>query len=278
MNAPSVNYFDSVILGIVEGITEFLPVSSTGHLVVAERMLGVPESEAANAYAIVIQIGAILAVLRIYGNRLSQVIAGLRGKDEEGKRLLQHIIVAFIPAAVVGLALNKYIESKLMGPYPVVAAWIVGGAFILWWSRKDRTHQAGKPVSALHWRAALGIGLFQCLALWPGTSRSLVTILGGVAVGLTLQAAVEFSFLLGVVTLTAAAGYSGLKHFHSIVHDVGAGILIVGTLASLVSAYIAVKWMIDWINKHGMAVFGYWRIIAGIVVLYLVHIGWMPPR
>lgn len=269
------NYLDAVILGIVEGITEFLPVSSTGHLLVAQRMLGVGGTEASNAYAIVIQIGAILAVLRIYGERFTQVIAGLQGKNKEGKNLLICLIAAFIPAALAGLTLDDWIESILFGPYPIVFAWIVGGAFILWWSREDRTKQKGQPLSALHWRAALGIGLFQCLALWPGTSRSLVTILGGVAVGLSLKAAVEFSFLLGVVTLSAAAGYSGLKHFESISHDVGLGLILVGTLASFISAYVAVKWMIDWINKHGMAIFGYWRIFAGIVVTYLAWSGWL---
>lgn len=269
------NYLDAVILGIVEGITEFLPVSSTGHLLVAQRMLGVGGTKAANAYAIVIQIGAILAVLRIYGDRLSQVIAGLQGKSAEGKNLLICLIAAFVPAALAGLTLDDWIEEILFGPYPIVAAWIVGGIFILWWSRKDRTKQKGQPLTALHWRAALGIGLFQCLALWPGTSRSLVTILGGVAVGLCLKAAVEFSFLLGVVTLSAASIYSGLKNFDSISQDVGAGLLFVGTAASFVSAYIAVKWMVDWINKHGMAIFGYWRILAGVVVAYLAWTNWL---
>lgn len=267
------NYFDALILGLVEGITEFLPVSSTGHLLVVQRMLDVGGTKASNAYAIVIQIGAILAVLRLYGNRLTQVIEGLQGKNREGKTLLTCLIAAFVPAALAGLTLDDWIESILFGPYPIVAAWIVGGIFILWWSRKDRTAQAGQPLSALHWRAALGIGLFQCLALWPGTSRSLVTILGGVAVGLSLAAAVEFSFLLGVVTLSAASCYSGLKNFESISNDLGLGVVVVGTFASFVSAYVAVKWMVDWINKRGMAVFGYWRLIAGLLVGYLAWSG-----
>lgn len=269
------DYFQALILGLVEGITEFLPVSSTGHLLVVQRMLGVGGTEAANSYAIVIQIGAILAVLKIFGHRVAQVVEGLKGNNPEGLNLLRCLITAFIPAAIAGLTLDDKIEEVLFGPVPIVIAWLVGGFFILWWSRKDRTAQKGQPLTALHWRAALAIGLFQCLALWPGTSRSLVTILGGVAVGLTLQAAVEFSFLLGVVTLSAAAGYSGLKHWESIAQDLGPGVVVVGTLASLVSAYIAVKWMVDWINKKGMAVFGYWRIVAGTVVGYLVWSGWL---
>ena len=266
--------FDAIVLGIVEGITEFLPVSSTGHLVVAQRMLGIPGTEATNAFNIVIQVGAILAVLRLYSSRVAEVLEGLAGRNETGKNLLACLLVAFFPAAVAGLTLDDYIESKLMGSLPVVGAWIVGGFIILWWSRTHGQKQGGRGVEALHWRAALGIGLFQCLALWPGTSRSFVTILGGVAVGLSLSAAVEFSFLLGVVTLTAAAGYSGLKHIHSL-SQLGFGLVVVGTLASALSAYLAVRWMVDWIKSKGLAIFGYWRIAAGLLVGYLVAIGWM---
>jgi undecaprenyl-diphosphatase len=265
---------DAVILGIVEGITEFLPVSSTGHLLVAQRLLGIPSSEAANSYAIVIQLGAILAVLRLYGSRMSQVIAGLKGDSEDGKRLLQCLIVAFLPAAVAGLTLDDLIEQYLFGPTPIVIAWIVGGFVILWWSKRHGRQVEGRALEALHWRAALGIGLIQCVAMWPGTSRSFMTILGGVAVGLSLAAAVEFSFLLGVLTLGAASCYSGLKHFSSL-DELGFGVLAVGTLASFVSAYVAVKWMVSWINRRGLAVFGYWRILAGLFVGYLISIGSM---
>jgi undecaprenyl-diphosphatase len=266
---------DAIILGVVEGITEFLPVSSTGHLIVAQRMLGIPASEATNSYNIVIQIGAILAILRLYGSRITEVIQGLKGHNPEGKRLLQCLIVAFIPAAIAGLTLDDLIEEKLMGSaIPTVIAWIVGGFVILWWARTHGKKQGGRTLEALHWRAALGIGLIQCLAMWPGTSRSFMTIMGGVAVGLSLPAAVEFSFLLGVITLGAASGYSGLKHFQSL-DDLGLGVVAVGILASFVSAYVAVKWMVDWINRRGLAVFGYWRIGAGILVGYLIFIGWM---
>lgn len=266
---------DAVILGIVEGITEFLPVSSTGHLIVAQRMLGIPASEATISYNIVIQIGAILAVLRLYGSRMAQAIDGLRGRSQEGKRLLQCLIVAFLPAAIAGLTLDDLIEERLMRTaVPTIFAWIVGGFIILWWDRTHGRRQGGRPLEALTWRAALGIGLIQCLAMWPGTSRSFMTILGGVWVGLTLPAAVEFSFLLGVITLSAAAGYSGLKHFSSL-DDLGLGVVAVGILASFISAYVAVKWMVDWIQRKGLAVFGYWRIIAGVVVGLLVLGDWM---
>lgn len=266
---------DAIILGIVEGITEFLPVSSTGHLLVVQRMLGIPVSEAANSYAIVIQLGAILAVLRLYGGRVATVVRGLQGRDAAGRRLLQCLLVAFAPAAIAGLTLDDHIERLLFGPMPIVFAWIVGGFFILWWSRRHPEGRRGRPLEDLHWRAALGIGLCQCLAMWPGTSRSLVTILGGVGVGLSLAAAVEFSFLLGIVTLGAATCYSGLKHWTSLVNDIGSGLLLVGLIASFISAYVAVKWMVDWINRKGMSLFGYWRILAGLVVWALVYIQWL---
>ena len=267
-------FLDAVILGIVEGITEFLPVSSTGHLLVTQRLLGIPESEAANSFAIVIQLGAILAVMRLSGKRISKIVDGIRGRSEEGRRLLQCLIVAFMPAAVVGLALDDLIESYLFGPIPIVVAWIVGGIVILWWSRTYGKREGGRELEALHWRAALAIGALQCIAMWPGTSRSFITILAGVGVGLSLSAAVEFSFLLGVVTLGAASCYSGLKHWSSL-DDLGFGLLAVGTIASFLSAYVAVLWMVDWIKRRGMAVFGYWRIAAGLFVGYLVSIGWM---
>ena len=267
-------FLDAVILGIVEGITEFLPVSSTGHLLVTQRLLGIPESEAANSFAIVIQLGAILAVMRLSGARISKIVEGLRGRSEEGLRLLQCMIVAFMPAAVIGLLFDDVIESYLFGPKPIVAAWIVGGVVILWWSKTYGKREGGRELEALHWRAALAIGILQCIAMWPGTSRSFITILAGVGVGLSLSAAVEFSFLLGVITLGAASCYSGLKHWSSL-DDLGFGLLAVGTIASFISAYFAVLWMVEWIKRRGMAVFGYWRIAAGLSVGYLISVGWM---
>lgn len=265
---------DAAILGIVEGITEFLPVSSTGHLIVAQRMLGIPASAAANSFDIVIQLGAILAVLRLSSARFASVIAGLTRGDEQGRRLLQCMIVGFVPAAIAGLALNDVIDEHLFKPGPVVLAWIIGGFVILWWDKTYGRKGGGHPLESLHWRAALGIGLFQCVALWPGTSRSLMTIMGGVAVGLSLSAAVEFSFLLGFLTLGAASVYSGMKHFSSL-KELGLDVLFVGTLASAISAYLAVRWMVSWIQSKGMAVFGYWRIIAGLLVGYLAATGWL---
>lgn len=266
-------YLDAAILGIVEGITEFLPVSSTGHLLVTQRLLGMPPSESSNAYAIVIQFGAILAVLRIYGERIGQLLDGLKGQSPEGKKLLGCVVVAFLPAAVIGKLFADTIERYLFGPIPIVVAWIVGGLVLLVWSKAREKKAGGLPLEALHWRAALAIGVCQCLAMWPGTSRSLVTIIVGVTVGLTLQASVEFSFLLGVVTLSAASIYSGWKHFDSLA-ELGLGQLALGLIVSFLSSYAAVKWMLDWINSHGLGVFGYWRLFAGFFVGYLVVVGY----
>lgn len=266
------HFLDAVVLGIVEGITEFLPVSSTGHLLVTQRLLGIPQSESSNAFAIVIQFGAILAVLRIYGNRLHQLIEGLKGNSIQGRRLFWCVMMAFLPAAVIGKLFNEDIERHLFGPVPIVVAWIVGGFAILLWSKFYDPQKSGQPIEALHWRAALFIGLCQCLAMWPGTSRSLVTILAGVAIGLTLTASVEFSFLLGVVTLSAASVYSGLKHYQSLA-ALGIEPLLLGLFVSFISSYLAVKWMLDWINSRGLVIFGYWRIVAGVIVGSMVLTG-----
>ena len=218
----------AMILGVVEGLTEYLPVSSTGHLLLAERMMGIGESpsaslverqrtrDAADAYTICIQAGAIIAVLGLYFRRVRQMLQGLLGRDPDGSRLLANVAAGFMPAAVIGLLFNRIIKAYLFGIWPVVAAWFVGGVAILavgWTKRHTRgpVHQ-GLALEELTWRMALVVGFAQCIAMWPGVSRSLVTIVGGLVMGLSLPAAVEYSFLLGVVTLGAATAYDALKH------------------------------------------------------------------
>ncbi|MCA9794709.1 MAG: undecaprenyl-diphosphate phosphatase [Candidatus Eremiobacteraeota bacterium] len=263
--------FQALILGVVEGITEYLPVSSTGHLLLTQRALGIPESEAANAYAIAIQAGAILAVLRLYWPRVKQVLEGFVGKNPEGKTLGICLITAFLPAAVVGLLFDDKVEEYLFGLWPIAIAWLVGGLVILAFPLNDK--KEGKGLEVLHWRAALGIGLMQCLALWPGTSRSLVTILAGLFLGLSVAAAVELSFLLGLVTLGAATAYEGLRNGSVMVDAYGIGVPLVGLVAALVSAFIAVRWMVSWLQSRGLAVFGWYRIAAGIVLVVLLASG-----
>lgn len=258
----------AVVLGIVEGITEYLPVSSTGHLILAQRVMGIVNSEAANAYAICIQAGAIAAVLWVYNGRFHQMWGALTKRDEKGRRMVINLIVAFVPAAVIGLLFGRQIEQVLFGLRPVVAAWFVGGLAILalaWWQR-SRSPRTELDLDSLTWQLALVIGVAQCLALWPGTSRSLATILAGVLIGLSLPAAVEFNFLLGVVTLGAATVYKGVGSGPSMLVAYGWVNLIVGFVVASVSAAAAVKWMIEYVKSRGLALFGYYRVLLAAVV------------
>ena len=298
-------WWQAIILGVVEGLTEYLPVSSTGHLLVVQAMLGIgtasPEAQAAaNAYAICIQAGAILAVLGLYWRRVRQCAVGWAGKvgvgpgDETGFRIGLNMLVAFMPAAVVGLIFDERIEALLFGMWPIVFAWFVGGVAILAtvWYRKRRVEEEGRgaTLEMMSWRMALAIGVIQCLAMWPGTSRSLVTIVGGVLVGLSLASAVEFSFLLGVITLCAATVYKALLDTSTVVvdgqpqeklmvlamaHEYGWTNMIIGSVAAWASAVAAVTWMVAYLKKHGMELFGYYRIGIALLVAALLLSGWL---
>lgn len=264
---------EAVLLGIVEGLTEFLPISSTGHLTVTQDLLGLTDTtaakDAADAYAIAIQAGAIIAVLGLYRRRIINALLAIggRGNDPEGgRRLLVALVVGFLPAAVVGLALGDTIKEHLFGLWPVIAAWFVGGVVILLWPRIDPT--AGRPLEMITGRDALVIGLAQCLALWPGVSRSLVVILACVVVGLTLAASVEFAFLLGLVTLGAATIFESLDKGRVIVDEFGVGAPVVGFIAAFVSAAAAVVWMVSYVQERGIRIFGWYRV--GIAVLVAV--------
>lgn len=259
------NLWEAALLGLIEGVTEYLPVSSTGHLLVAGTFLGVGGDDAGNAYAIAIQAGAILAVLGLYRMRVGQMAAGLVGRNTGGRRLLLLVMLAFLPAAVAGLLFDEPIERVLFGPWPVVVAWLVGGLAILAVSpRLER--RPGRALEQLDARAALIVGLMQCLALWPGTSRSLVTILGGLLAGLSLVAAVELSFLLGLVTLGAATAYKAVQHGDTMLDAYGWGPILVGLAVAWLSATLAVRWMVAWLNRHGLRLFAWWRIGAAAIV------------
>ncbi len=264
-------YWQAVVLGLVEGLTEYLPVSSTGHLLVAQRLLGIDGGEAANAYAIAIQGGAIAAVMVLYRRRLMQMASGLLGRDEAGRRLAYALVLAFLPAAIVGLAFEDAIEQRLFGPLPIAFAWAVGGVGILLVS--SRMRRDGTLLEALTWRGALLIGVCQCAALWPGVSRSLATIVGGLAAGLSLVAAVEFSFLLGLITLGAATAYKALDSGAVMLEAYGPLTVLIGFVAAWVSAMVSVRWMVTWLQSRGLAVFGWWRLAAAVVVVVLVARG-----
>lgn len=269
------DYFQALVLGLVEGLTEYLPVSSTGHLLLAQRLMGIGSSTASDAFAISIQGGAILAVLGLYRARVAQMIMGLLGRDQTGRHLLINLIAAFIPAAVLGLLLEKPIKKYLFGGdewglWPVVAAWLVGGLAILAVSfarrRRGVTPSTGLDLDQLTIRMALIVGFVQCIAMWPGVSRSLITIVSGVLVGLSLPAAVELSFLLGVITLTAATLYDALKHGPEMLATYGAVPLLIGFVSAWISAVLAVKWMVGYLKSHGMEIFGWYRVALAIAV------------
>jgi len=277
----------AVILGVVEGVTEYLPVSSTGHLLLAEKIMDLGEDphqspaqrehlkEAADAYTICIQAGAILAVLWLYFGRVKQILRGVAGRDSTGRRLMFNVAAGFLPAAVLGLLFNKVIKAYRFGPWPVVAAWLLGGLAILAVSRRNRTGpqgaRPGRLLDDMTWRMALIIGFAQCIAMWPGVSRSLVTIVGGLLVGLTMAAAVEYSFLLGVVTLGAATAYDTLKHGPLMLQTFDHYSLIIGVVVAFVAAVVSVKWMVRYLSRHGLEIFGYYRVvIAAVTAVFLL--------
>jgi undecaprenyl-diphosphatase len=271
--------WQSFILGLVEGITEYLPVSSTGHLLITQRLMGIglaDDKTAADAFAISIQGGAIAAVMGLYYKQVWQMFLGLLGKSPAGLQLLLKLIVAFSPAAIAALSLEKWIKGNLFGITPIIIAWFVGGILILavsFWKRKNPSAENSKSLADLTWRMALIIGLLQCVAMWPGTSRSLMTIVGGILVGLRPKEAVEFSFLLGVMTLGAATAKDTLEYGPLMLETFGIGNLIVGFIASTVSAALAVKWLVSYLQKHGLELFGWYRIAVAIIAAGLVWFG-----
>jgi len=267
----------AIILGLVEGLTEYLPVSSTGHLLVTNELLGLNETQASedaiNTYAICIQVGAIIAVLFLYWERIRQMLDGLLGRSEEGRRILIAVLIAFFFTAAIGLSLDNIIKEYLFGVPPIAAAWIVGGIGILVLSRTGWFDKTTNELGALTWQNAVVIGLIQAVAMWPGVSRSMITIIAAVLVGLSLRAAVEFSFLLGLITLTAATAYEGLQGGAELVDTFGWFTPFVGLVVAFVSAMAAVKWMVAWLNDRGFEVFGWYRIAVGILAFALLGTG-----
>ena len=275
----------AALLGLVEGITEFLPVSSTGHLIVTSQLIGLGGAEhkdAIDAFEVIIQGGAILAVVGLYWPRFVQMLRGLLGRDPAGLRLLTNLVIAFVPAAVIGLAVHKMIKQHLFYVVPVAAAFIVGAVYMAVLDRwKKAKTEPGKEVDQLTPRDAALIGLLQCVSMWPGTSRSMMTITGGYIVGLRAGAAAEFSFLLGVPTLLAAAGldlFKDLWHAHktgeaTLFAKLGAGPTILGLVIAAVSAAVAVKWLVGFLNRRGLMPFAVYRVVFGVLLLVLAARG-----
>ncbi len=270
-------WWQAVVLGVVEGITEYLPVSSTAHLLLTQRALGIEASEAANAFAVCVQAGAIVAVLGVFLPRVRSMVAGLAGRDAAGKALAVNVIAGFVPAAVLGKLFDKAIEQRLFGLRPVVAAWIVGGLGIFALQRWRSTRGPGRSLETLTVRDAGIIGLAQCLAMWPGTSRSLATLAAALLLGLSMEAALEYSFLLGLVTLGAATAYKLLKSGGVMLAEYGPGTLALGFAAAALSAVVAVRWMLAYLRRHGLAIFGVYRVLLGLVVAALLAAGTLHP-
>lgn len=260
--------FKALLLGIVEGLTEFLPVSSTGHLIVAGDLLDFND-EKAKVFTVAIQLGAILAVCWEYRERLMNVVRNL-GSDQSNRFIL-NLFVAFLPAAILGLLFIKVIKDYLFHPFPVAIALIVGGLIILW--VEQREHQAAvETVEEMSWQHALKVGCAQCLALIPGTSRSGATIIGGLIFGLSRKTAAEFSFFLAIPVMFAATLYDVYKHREFLYAD-DLGMFLVGSVAAFISALIAIRGFIRYVSNHDFVVFAWYRIGFGLIVLLTAYTG-----
>jgi undecaprenyl-diphosphatase len=261
--------FKALILGIVEGLTEFLPISSTGHLILVGDLLGFND-EKAKVFHIAIQTGAMLSIVWEYRRRFAGAITGLTS-DPVARRFVANLAVAFLPAAILGLMFGSIIKRYLFQPVPVALAFIVGGLIILWVERRQRVARI-ESVDAMSWQDALKVGCAQAFALIPGTSRSGATIIGGMLFGLSRRAATEFSFFLAVPTLIAAGAYDLVKHRALLSAD-DAGMFSVGFAAAFVSAFLCVRWLLRYIASHDFTVFAYYRIAFGGVVLATAYTG-----
>ena len=253
---------DALILGVVEGLTEFLPISSTGHLILASDLLGAND-ERGKVFDIAIQTGAILAVIWEYRARFFRV----------DPKLWLNLIVAFIPAAVLGLAFGAYIKAHLFSAVPVASAFIVGGLIILFVERKKLSSRVD-GTEAMTWLDALKVGIAQCLALIPGTSRSGATIIGGMLFGLSRRAATEFSFFLAVPTLLAAGAYDLWKN-RALFAARDLPMFAVGLAAAFFCAFIVIRWLIRYVATHDFRPFAWYRIVFGAVVLLTAYFGWV---
>ena len=263
--------FDALILGIVEGLTEFLPVSSTGHLILVGQLLGFND-EKGKVFEIAIQFAAILAVVWEYRKRLWHTLISIRS-ETVSQRLAINMIVAFLPAAILGFLFLKQIKAYLFNPIVVASAFIIGGFLILWAERREHQIRA-ETIDDMTWRDALKVGFAQAVAMIPGTSRSGATIIGGLFFGLSRRAATEFSFFLAIPTMFAATFYDVYKH-RSLFSASDLDVFAVGGVVSFISAFFAVRGLLRFISRHDFSVFAYYRIAFGVLVLLSAQMGWV---
>lgn len=259
----------ALIMGIVEGLTEFLPISSTGHLILAGDLMHF-NSEAGQVFEIVIQTGAVLAIVWEYRERFLNVLRGLATEDR-ARRFVVNLFIAFLPLAFIGLTLNKFLKAHLFKPIPVALAFIIGGLVILWAERRKHTIRV-HTVDEMTWMDALKVGFAQCLALIPGTSRSGATIIGGLFFGLSRQAATEFSFFLAVPTLMVAGAYELYKE-RALLSAADTGWFGVGFVAAFISAFLCVRWLLRYVSTHTFNAFAWYRIAFGVAVLATAYSG-----
>lgn len=292
-----ISYFDAFTLGIVEGVTEYLPVSSTGHLILTNSFLKLDSDaplttkegkvvfnkdmkpytlkDATNAYAIVIQIGAILAVAILYWKHILIMIAGLLGRNNVGLRLFVNLLVAFMPAAIVGFLFHAAIESYLFGVKPVIFALTVGAILMFVVQKRYQQNTSYNRVYVkmedMRVRQSFLIGALQCVAMWPGTSRSMMTILGGYFVGMNPADSAKFSFLLGLVTLSAASIFKMYKDGEAIVQSLSIAPLALGLVVAFISATLSVKWLVSFLTRKGLTPFAWYRIALALVLSLLLY-------
>ena len=263
----------AAIMGIVEGLTEFLPISSTGHLILAGALLGF-DDEKAKVFDIAIQTGAIFAVILVYWQKIRSTLIALP-TDKQAQQFALNVLIAFIPAVILGLLFGKAIKANLFTPTVVATTFILGGFVILWAEKRQASNPALTridSVDAMGWRDALKVGLVQCLAMIPGTSRSGATIIGGMLMGLSRKAATDFSFFLAMPTLMGAGGYSLYKE-RALLSVADVPMFAVGLVFAFVSAWLCIRWLLKYISSHSFVPFAWYRIAFGVVVLATAYSG-----
>ena len=265
----------AALMGIVEGLTEFLPISSTGHLILAGALLGF-DDEKAKVFDIAIQTGAIFAVILVYWQKIRDTLVSLPN-DKQAQQFALNVFVAFVPAVLLGLLFGKAIKDNLFTPVVVASTFIIGGFIILWAERRQARNPAVariQDVEAMTVMDALKVGLVQCLAMVPGTSRSGATIIGGMLLGLSRKAATDFSFYLAIPTLIGAGVYSMYKD-RALLSLADIPMFAVGLLFSFISAWLCIRWLLRYIASHSFVPFAWYRIVFGIVVLVTAQMGWV---
>ncbi len=262
----------AAVMGLVEGLTEFLPISSTGHLILAGSLLGFHDDKA-KVFDIAIQTGAIFAVILVYWEKISSTVRALPYRAD-AQRFAFNVLIGFLPAVIMGLLLGKAIKAHLFTPAVVATTFIVGGFIILWAERRPASAVRIHDVAYMRGRDALKVGLVQCLAMIPGTSRSGATIIGGMLLGLSRKAATDFSFYLAIPTLIGAGAYSLYKE-RTLLSLADLPMFGVGLVVSFLSAWVCVRWLLRFIATHSFEVFAWYRIAFGLVVLLTSHFGWV---